>query len=146
MKVRNSFSNIVFPIMKSAIGLGLLAASGGAQNGQFRQPGVDANVDTAAIRPFRINISAEALVDLRRRIAMTKWPEREPVEDATQGVQLATMQKLAHYWSSDYDWREVEARLNALPQFVTTIEGLDIHFIHPRSGGCGPRRTWKWLR
>ena len=86
-----------------------------------------------SIRPFHINVRQEALADLRRRIAATKWPERETVSDATQGVQLATMQKLAHYWATDYDWRKAEARLNALPQFVTTIDGLDIHFIHVRS-------------
>ncbi len=85
------------------------------------------------IRPFHINVSEEQLVNLRKRIAGTQWPEREAVSDATQGVQLATMQNLAHYWESDYDWRKVEARLNALPQFVTTIDGLDIHFIHVRS-------------
>src|SRR5205814_6621236 len=75
----------------------------------------------------------EALVDLRRRIATTQWPEKETVTDASQGVQLATMQKLARYWASDYDWRKVEAKLNALPQFVTEIDGLEIHFIHVRS-------------
>jgi pimeloyl-ACP methyl ester carboxylesterase len=80
-----------------------------------------------------VNISEEALIDLRRRIAATRWPERELVNDAKQGVQLATMQKLARYWASDYDWRKVEAKLNALPQFVTTMDGLDIHFIHVRS-------------
>jgi pimeloyl-ACP methyl ester carboxylesterase len=88
---------------------------------------------TAEIRPFHVKVLEEQLVDLRRRVAATKWPERELVSDATQGVQLATMQKLAHYWATDYDWRKVEARLNALPQFVTTIDGLDIHFIHVRS-------------
>jgi pimeloyl-ACP methyl ester carboxylesterase len=86
-----------------------------------------------AIRPFHIAVSDEALAELRRRIAATKWPERELVADATQGVQLATMQKVARYWQTDYDWRKVEARLNALPQFVTNIDGLDIHFIHVRS-------------
>jgi len=89
--------------------------------------------ETQSVRPFRVNVPEAALADLRRRIAATKWPERETVSDATQGVQLATMQKLAHYWATDYDWRKVEARLNALPQFVTTIDGLDIHFIHVRS-------------
>ena len=89
--------------------------------------------ETQAVRPFRVNVPEAALADLRRRIAATKWPERETVSDDTQGVQLATMQKLAHYWATDYDWRKVEARLNALPQFVTTIDGLDIHFIHVRS-------------
>jgi pimeloyl-ACP methyl ester carboxylesterase len=86
-----------------------------------------------SIRPFRANIPDEALSDLRQRIAATRWPEKETVNDATQGVQLATMQKLAQYWANEYDWRKCEARLNALPQFVTTIDGLDIHFIHVRS-------------
>lgn len=85
------------------------------------------------IRPFRIDVPEEALVDLRRRIAATQWPDRETVPDRSQGVQLATMKKLARYWATDYDWRKMEARLNALPQFVTTIDGLDIHFIHVRS-------------
>ena len=87
----------------------------------------------AAIRPFHVGFPEAALVDLRRRINATRWPERETVSDATQGVQLATMQKLAAYWGTDYDWRKVEGRLKALPQFVTTIDGLDIHFIHVRS-------------
>jgi pimeloyl-ACP methyl ester carboxylesterase len=87
----------------------------------------------AAIRPFQFHASDEALADLRRRIAATKWPGRETVQDASQGVQLATMQKLARYWATGYDWRKFEARLNALPQFVTNIDGLDIHFIHVRS-------------
>ena len=82
---------------------------------------------------FASNISEEELVDLRRRIKATKWPEREQVADASQGVQLATMQELARYWATDYDWRKVEARLNALPNFITEIDGLDIHFIHVRS-------------
>src|SRR5687768_13364524 len=90
-------------------------------------------VASDAIRPFRFSASGEALVDLRRRIGATQWPEKETVSDETQGVQLATMQRLARYWANDYDWRKVEARLNALPQFVTTIDGLDIHFIHVRS-------------
>ena len=88
---------------------------------------------TAEVRPFHVNFPEEQLEDLHRRIAATQWPERETVSDATQGVQLVTMQKLARYWVTDYDWRKCEARLNALPQFVTTIDGLDIHFIHVRS-------------
>jgi len=88
---------------------------------------------TAEIRPFQVNFPEEQIADLRRRIAATQWPERETVNDATQGVQLVTMQELARYWATDYDWRKCEARLNALPQFVTTIDGLDIHFIHVRS-------------
>src|SRR3712207_5842151 len=86
-----------------------------------------------AIRPFNIEIREEQLVDLRRRIAATQWPDRETVPDQSQGVQLATMQELARYWATDYDWRKVEAKLNALPQFITEIDGLDIHFIHVRS-------------
>jgi pimeloyl-ACP methyl ester carboxylesterase len=86
-----------------------------------------------AIRPFRIDVPEEDLVDLRRRIADTQWPERETVADESQGVQLATMRELARYWATDYDLRRFEAQLNALPQFVTEIDGLDIHFIHVRS-------------
>jgi pimeloyl-ACP methyl ester carboxylesterase len=87
----------------------------------------------AAIRPFTFHASDEDLADLRRRIAATKWSERETVADTTQGVQLGTMQKLASYWATEYDWRKAEAKLNRLPQFITTIDGLDIHFIHVRS-------------
>jgi pimeloyl-ACP methyl ester carboxylesterase len=90
-------------------------------------------VDKAAIRPFRVSIPEEALVDMRRRIAATRWPEKETVADGTQGVQLATMQKLIKYWEKEYDWRKVETKLNALPQFITEIDGVDIHFIHVRS-------------
>ena len=85
------------------------------------------------IRPFHINFPDEALADLRRRVLATRWPERETVMDASQGVQLATGQALIRYWGSEYDWRKCEAKLNALPQFVTEIDGLDIHFIHVRS-------------
>ncbi len=86
-----------------------------------------------AIRPFTYHAPQAELDDLRRRIVATRWPEKEPVADASQGVQLATMQKLARYWATDYDWRKCEAKLNALPQFITQIDGLDIHFIHVRS-------------
>jgi pimeloyl-ACP methyl ester carboxylesterase len=90
--------------------------------------------DTArTIRPFRVDVPDEALVEMRRRIAATVWPDRETVPDTSQGVPLATMQALARYWATDYDWRACEARLNALPQFVTEIDGLDIHFLHVRS-------------
>jgi pimeloyl-ACP methyl ester carboxylesterase len=86
------------------------------------------------VRPFRIDdVPEEDLVDLRRRIADTQWPEKETVADESQGVPLATMQELARYWATDYDWRKCEAKLNALPQFITEIDGLDIHFIHVRS-------------
>ncbi|HET7286466.1 MAG TPA: epoxide hydrolase N-terminal domain-containing protein, partial [Pyrinomonadaceae bacterium] len=93
------------------------------------QPATEKN----AIRPFHVNFPAEEISDLRRRINATKWPEQETVTDVTQGVQLATMQKLARYWGTDYDWGKCEAKLKALPHFITEIDGLDIHFIHVRS-------------
>jgi Epoxide hydrolase N terminus len=85
------------------------------------------------VRPFSIDVPEAALVDLRQRIAATQWPEKETVADESQGVPLATMQQLARYWATDYDWRKCEAKLKALPQFITEIDGLDIHFIHVRS-------------
>lgn len=87
----------------------------------------------SAIRPFRVAVPEDALTDLRRRIAATRWPGKETVADASQGVQLARLQALVRYWGTDYDWRKVEAKLNALPLFVTEIDGLDIQFIHVRS-------------
>src|SRR6202453_379570 len=91
------------------------------------------STDKTAVRPFRLDIPEAELTELRRRINATKWPEGETVTDASQGVQFATIQALARYWGTTYDWRKVEARLNALPQFMTEIDGLDIHFIHVRS-------------
>jgi pimeloyl-ACP methyl ester carboxylesterase len=85
------------------------------------------------IRPFRFEAPQQALDGLRQRLAMTQWPERETVSDSSQGVPLGVIQELAGYWATDYDWRTVEAKLNALPQFITEIDGLDIHFIHVRS-------------
>src|SRR5271169_2378775 len=85
------------------------------------------------IRPFRVDMPDEAIADLRRRIAATRWPTKELVADRSQGVQLATLRELARYWATDYDWRACEARLNALPQFKTAIDGEDVHFIHVRS-------------
>jgi pimeloyl-ACP methyl ester carboxylesterase len=103
------------------------------QTGATKQASQQA-VEKTAIRPFQIpNASDTELADLRTRINATRWPERETVADATQGVQLATIQALARYWATDYDWRKVEARLSALPNFITEIDGLDIHFIHVRS-------------
>src|ERR1700746_1965890 len=90
-----------------------------------------------AIRPFDVEIPDAAVDDLRRRIAAVRWPTQELVGDPSQGVQLAAMQALARYWTSDYDWRACEARLNALPQFITEIDGIDIHFIHVRSSHEG---------
>jgi len=85
------------------------------------------------IRPFQIDVPQDELVELRRRILATRWPERETVADDSQGVPLAMIQELAHHWATDYDWRKCEAKLNALPQFMTDIDGLAIHFIHVRS-------------
>src|ERR1700747_1393625 len=87
----------------------------------------------AGIRPFRVDMPEEAITDLRRRIAAMRWPGKELVADRSQGVQLATLQELARYWAADYDWRKCEAKLNALQQCKTGIDGLDIHFIHVKS-------------
>ena len=111
-----------------AFGLAVWAAPGAAA-----PAGWGAAEGDNAIRPFSINAPEEALLDLRRRIAATRWPDRETVTDQSQGVPLATMRDLARYWATDYDWRKCEARLNALPQFITEIDGLDSHFIHVRS-------------
>jgi len=93
----------------------------------------DRSADKTAIRPFRVNVPQSELDDMRDRINATRWPERETVTDQSQGVQLGMMQKLAGYWADEYDWRKVAARINALPNFITEIDGLDIHFIHVRS-------------
>jgi pimeloyl-ACP methyl ester carboxylesterase len=108
--------------LAGTIGLSLIGAAAMAQPNSDR-----------SIRPFTYHAPDEALADLRRRIAATRWPSQELVKDASQGVRLATMRQLARYWQTDYDWRRFEARLNALPQFMTTIDGVDIHFIHVRS-------------
>jgi len=98
------------------------------------QGGYSADVSSKeSIRPFRINVPEEKLADLKSRILATQFPEKETVNDPSQGVQLATIQALAHYWGTQYDWRKIEAKLNALPQFITEIDGLDFHFIHVRS-------------
>ena len=103
-------------------------AIGGAPAAQAK---ADGGAD--AIRPFRVHFPDEALADLKRRIAATRWPSNELVKDRSQGVQLATLRELARYWSTEYDWRKAEARLNSYPQFVTKIDGVDIHFIHVKS-------------
>src|SRR5215218_11179585 len=95
---------------------------------------MSSTVETASeLRPFRVDIPEEELAELRRRIAAVRWPSRELVADRSQGVQLATIQELARYWATEHDWRKAEAKLNALPQFTTEIDGVDIHFIHVRS-------------
>jgi pimeloyl-ACP methyl ester carboxylesterase len=130
--------NYVTSAAKGGLGLVLLTASGNAQS---RTELTTTQLETVplsvaedrAIRPFRVNVSDKALADLRRRILATRWPEKETVADESQGVPLATVRELAGYWATDYDWRKGEAKLKALPQFTTTIDGLDIHFIHVRS-------------
>ncbi|WP_028934629.1 epoxide hydrolase family protein [Pseudonocardia spinosispora] len=114
------------------------AACGPARPGASNGATATATAGTAggggeAIRPFRINVAQEQLDDLRRRVVATRWPTRETVPDQSQGVQLARLQELVRYWGTDYDWRKLEERVNALPQFLTEIDGLDIHFLHIRS-------------
>jgi pimeloyl-ACP methyl ester carboxylesterase len=116
----------IFRSISTAVLLATLAAVGA-----FNQSAAAAEDET--IRPFGVSVPQEELDDLRRRIAATRWPDRETVSDRSQGTQLATLQELVRYWGADYDWRKLEAKLNALPQFITTIDGLDIHFIHVRS-------------
>jgi hypothetical protein len=111
----------------AASGVALTALSG-LNISEARPP-----MPNESISPFRINVAQSELDDLRRRILATKWPERETVSDNSQGVPLDLMQDVARYWATDYDWRRCEAGLNALPNFMTTIDGLDIHFIHVRS-------------
>jgi pimeloyl-ACP methyl ester carboxylesterase len=120
--------------MLSSVAIG--ESSFGAKVGSTQKENAmtETRSDKNAIRPFqKVNVPEAELTELRRRINNTRWPERETVTDATQGVQLATIQALAQYWGTEYDWRKCEARLNALPQFITEIDGLDIHFIHVRS-------------
>src|SRR4029077_18130845 len=92
-----------------------------------------ASRDSTAIRPYKVHVPQDALTDLRRRITATRWPDKETVGDRSQGAQLDPFQKLVRYWGTGYDWRKAEAKLNALPQFTTRIDGLDIYFIHVRS-------------
>src|SRR5579862_4874293 len=111
----------------------LLAATAAAAASSFPLAAVGAAAEDGAIRPFRISFPDETLIDLRRRLAATRWPDKETVGDESQGVPLTTLQQLVRYWQTEYDWRKVEAQLNALPNFLTEIDGLDIHFIHVRS-------------
>jgi pimeloyl-ACP methyl ester carboxylesterase len=111
----------------------ILATSAAVSVASLLSINVGITAEGDAIRPFRINIPEDQLIELRRRIAATRWPDRETVADQSQGAQLAKFQELVRYWGADYDWRKGEAKLNALPQFMTTIDGVDIHFIHVRS-------------
>jgi len=147
MKQTNDRSRRRFLKVSSMLGLGVALSPRGVAEA-FANPRASTNnkenimtqttateqaTDKTAIRPFEFNFTDAELADLRRRVNATKWPERELVNDASQGVQLATMQKLARYWGTDYNWRKGEAKLKAVPHFVTEIDGLDIHFIHVRS-------------
>ena len=122
--------SVLVPVVASLPALLVLAPFSHAQSATLVAPTADSD---AAIRPFRVHVPDEALADLERRILATRWPDRETVADSSQGVKLATIQELARYWANEYDWRKCEARLNAYPQFLTEIDGLDIHFIHVRS-------------
>ena len=131
---RRRFIAVTTTAAAAAAPLGLLSL--GKSNAAADTPADGASPkagDPTAIRPFYVNFPESDLAELRRRINATRWPERELVTDDSQGVQLATVQALARYWATDYDWRKIEARLNALPNYVTEIDGLDIHFIHVRS-------------
>jgi pimeloyl-ACP methyl ester carboxylesterase len=125
---------LLAPTLAGVIGVFLtaVAASADATLPTARATTPQPNEDRS-VRPFKFHASSKALADLRRRVAATKWPSQELVTDASQGVQLATMRGLARYWETDYDWRKFEAKLNGYPQFLTTIDGVDIHFIHVRS-------------
>jgi pimeloyl-ACP methyl ester carboxylesterase len=116
------------PTRRDVLTTSATAAAIGLLPGQFA-----AAADDHAIRPFKVNVPAKVIADLRERIAGTRWPDRETVDDRSQGIQLAKLQELMRYWEANYDWRKAEAKLNALPQFMTNIDGIDIHFIHVRS-------------
>jgi pimeloyl-ACP methyl ester carboxylesterase len=120
--------NTGISIITFVLGVGLSVSSHAQSYGSKTGPG-----DKDAIRPFRAEIPKEAVADLRRRIAATRWPDKETVADQSQGAQLAKLQELVRYWGTDYDWRKAEAKLNSLPQFMTNIDGVDIHFIHVKS-------------
>ena len=126
----------IFRVALTAVAAGLLslpALAAPQRKTEMNAVPKQAGADNTAIRPFHVNIPESALVDLRRRINATAWPDKETVTDESEGVQLATMQNLARYWGAEYDWRKIEAKLNAVPNFVTEIDGLDIHFIHVKS-------------
>ena len=144
---RKSLCNFGISIIVFAYGFGSIIIPIQAQSGKTtvkqkettmtqttaKQQSTDQSTEKDAIRPFRVNVPDAELTELKRRIKATRFPSRELVADASQGVQLATVKKLADYWANQYDWRKIEARLNVLPQFVTNIDGVDIHFIHVRS-------------
>ena len=140
---RKQLRRIAASITTIALSLGLINVSSHAQgNGSMNKYKEKTMTKTTAtqqsnelsadesIRPFKVSFSDAELTDLRNRIKATRWPDREQVNDDTQGVRLATMHKLADYWANNYDWRKIETKINSYPNFVTNIDGLDIHFIH----------------
>ncbi|MDB5087889.1 MAG: alpha/beta fold hydrolase, partial [Mucilaginibacter sp.] len=124
--IKNNKRTLAGTIITGAL---ILFAAPGFANA-ISAPGLQ---DSGKIRPFHINVPEAALTDLRQRVLATRWPDKETVTDQTQGVKLEQIQNLVKYWGTDYDWRKAEAKLNALPQFVTNIDGLDIQFVHVRS-------------
>ena len=128
MSILATSAAVILATSVAAGALGLLPTQVAANPTQQR-----ASTEDTAIRPFRVKVPDEALVDLRRRIAATRWPDQETVNDQSQGIQLAMIKPLVEHWGASYDWRKAEAKLNALPQFVTRIDGVDIHFVHVRS-------------
>jgi pimeloyl-ACP methyl ester carboxylesterase len=126
VKDKGSLTKRDFVVATLAVGATTLARA------DDKQPMIT-GTDDSAIRPFTVRFPDDALIDLRRRIAATRWPDRETVSDQSQGVQLEKLQRLVRYWGTEYDWRKAEAKLNAQPQFITNLDGLDIHFIHVRS-------------
>jgi pimeloyl-ACP methyl ester carboxylesterase len=136
-RILGPLPRLLFALLTATASLAVPAAVAAQQPAQARTQARSAARALAgegdAIRPFRVSIPEKALDDLRRRLKATRWPDRETVNDQSQGAQLAKLQELVRYWGTGYDWRKAEAKLNALPQFVTTIDGVDIHFIHVRS-------------
>ena len=126
------FGKEAFALAALSVCLSVFASANYAQT-TTTAPGTRQAAEDRSIRPFKVQVPQAALDDLRRRIAATRWPDKETVDDRSQGAQLAKLQELVHYWGTGYDWRKVEAKLNALPQFITKIDGVDIHFIHVRS-------------
>jgi hypothetical protein len=140
LRVTNSqgeFTMIRLRLCISALGLAFSLSGPALAEAQTAAPAAAATSREVAgedhIRPFKARVSDADVADLRRRLAATRWPDKETVTDHSQGAQLATLQELVRYWATDYDWRMAEARLNAYPQFVTKIDGVDIHFIHVKS-------------
>jgi hypothetical protein len=124
---------------------GFLASAAAVGASSLLATAPQAGTEDGAIRPFHVNVPEEQLLDLRRRIAATRWPDRETIMDETQGVQLGTIQKLARYWTTGHDWRKVEARLNALPQFMTEIDGLDIGVADKAESLTGCKSLYRQL-